>query len=118
MADVAIRDYRSSDAENVNRLAVTAFGQFRDEYQHWPAMLAGLSRMASLSATGEIIVAECESRIVGAVAYFAPNVPKASFFDQSWPIIRMLVVYPTERGEGLGHKLTSACIARAQRDRA
>jgi GNAT superfamily N-acetyltransferase len=118
MADVAIRDYRSADAEDVNRIAVTAFGQFRDEYQDWPAMLAGLSKTASLSATGEIIVAECEGRIVGAVAYFAPNVPKASFFDQGWPIIRMLVVDPTERGKGLGHKLTSECIARAQRDRA
>ena len=52
MADsVRIRDYRSSDADDVNRIAVAAFGQFRDHYQDWPAMLAGLSKTSSLSAT-------------------------------------------------------------------
>jgi GNAT superfamily N-acetyltransferase len=118
MTDIAqIRDFRSSDAEDVNRIAVTAFGQFSGDYQDWPAMHAGLSRTASLSATGEVIVAECQSRIVGAVAYFGPHVEKAAFFDRSWPIIRMLVVDPTQRGKGLGHRLTSECIARARRDR-
>jgi GNAT superfamily N-acetyltransferase len=117
MSDVVqIRDYRSSDADDVNRIAVAAFGQFRDEYQDWPAMLAGLSRTASLGATGELIVAESENRMVGAVAYFGPHIEKAHFFDKSWPIIRMLVVDPTKRGKGLGHALTSECIKRAQRD--
>jgi GNAT superfamily N-acetyltransferase len=118
MADIAlIRDYRSSDAEDVNRLAVKAFDQFHVEYEDWPAMLAGLSRTASLSATGELVVAEWRGHIVGAVAYFGPHAAKAAFFDQSWPIIRMLVVDPRQRGNGIGRKLTSECIAKAQRDR-
>jgi GNAT superfamily N-acetyltransferase len=118
MSDVVhIRDYQSSDADDVNRIAVAAFGQFRDQYQDWPAMLAGLSRTSSLGATGELIVAEASERIVGAVAYFGPHIEKAPFFDKSWPIIRMLVVDPAERGKGLGHRLTSECIKRAERDR-
>jgi len=69
MADsVRIRDYRSSDADDVNRIAVAAFGQFRDHYQDWPAMLAGLSKTSSLSATGEVIVAAYHDRLAGAVA--------------------------------------------------
>jgi hypothetical protein len=42
MADISmIRDDQSSDTESLNRIAVAAFGQFRDPYQDWPAMLAG-----------------------------------------------------------------------------
>ena len=114
---VRIRDYRSSDADDVNRIAVTAFGQFRDHYQDWPAMLAGLSRTSSLSDAGEIIVAEYRDRLAGAVAYFGPTAAKAAFFDPAWPIIRMLIVDPVDRGKGLGHALTSECLARAKRDR-
>ena len=116
MSDVVhIRDYRSSDADDVNRLAIVAFSQFRGEYLDWPAMLAGLSRTSTL--TGELIVAEAGERIAGAVAYFGPHIEKAPFFDKSWPIIRMLVVDPAARGKGLGHQLTSECIRRATRDR-
>ena len=112
-----IRDYQNSDAENLNRIAVAAFAQFRERYQDWPAMLAGLSRTSALSATGEVIVAESQDQIAGAVAYFGPNVEKAAFFDQRWPIIRMLVVDPAFRGKGLGLALSTECIARAKRDR-
>jgi GNAT superfamily N-acetyltransferase len=112
-----IRDYENADAEDLNRIAVSAFSQFRARYQDWPAMQASLSKTSALSATGEVIVAELEDRLAGAVAYFGPNVEKAAFFDQRWPIIRMLVVDPAFRGTGLGHALSAECIARAKRDR-
>ena len=116
MTDIRIRDYQSSDADNLNRLAIAAFGQFRDQYDNWPAMLAGLSNTSALGASGEVIIAELQQTFAGAVAYFGPNRPKAPFFDQSWPIIRMLVVDPAFRGKGIGHALTNECIARAKRD--
>ena len=116
MTDIRIRDYERSDAENLNRIAVAAFGQFRDHYQDWPAMLAGLSKTSDLSASGEVIIAELQDAFAGAVAYFGPNRPKAPFFDQSWPIIRMLVVDPAFRGKGIGHALSNDCLARARRD--
>ena len=79
-------------------------------------MLAGLSKTSALSASGEIIIAELEDQFAGAVAYFGPNSQKASFFDQRWPIIRMLVVDPAFRGKGIGRVLSNECIARAKRD--
>ena len=79
-------------------------------------MLAGLSKTSALSASGEIIIAELEDKFAGAVAYFGPNSQKASFFDQRWPIIRMLVVDPAFRGKGIGRVLSNECIARAKRD--
>jgi GNAT superfamily N-acetyltransferase len=114
--DIRVRDYAASDADDLNRIAVAAFSEFRDQYQDWPAMLASLSKTSDLSTSGEIIVVECQSRLAGAVAYFGPNRPKAAFFDQRWPIIRMLVVDPALRGNGLGRILSTECVARAKRD--
>ena len=116
MTDIRIRDYEHADAEDLNRIAVSAFGQFRDHYTDWPAMRAGLSKTSDLSASGEVIVAEFQGQLAGSVAYFGPDSPKAAFFDQRWPIIRMLVVDPAFRGKGLGRVLSMECIARAKRD--
>ncbi|MBR1213809.1 GNAT family N-acetyltransferase [Bradyrhizobium sp. JYMT SZCCT0180] len=116
MTDILIRDYEGSDADNLNRTAAAAFGQFRDHYNDWPAMLAGLSKTPALGTTGEVIIAELQDKFAGAVAYFGPDRPKAAFFDQSWPIIRMLIVDPAFRGRGIGHALSNECIARAKRD--
>jgi GNAT superfamily N-acetyltransferase len=116
MAEIRLRDYESADAEDLNRIAVSAFDQFRDHYGDWPAMLAGLSNTSDLSASGEVIIAELQNKFAGAVAYFGPNSQKAAFFDQRWPIIRMLVVDPAFRGKGVGRALSDECIARAKRD--
>ena len=121
MAEIRLRDYQRADAENLNRIAVSAFDQFRDHYDDWPAMRAGLLKTSALAASGEVIIAELQTaelqnKIAGAVAYFGPNSPKAAFFDQRWPIIRMLVVDPAFRGKGIGRALSDACIARARRD--
>ncbi|OAF06037.1 GNAT family N-acetyltransferase [Bradyrhizobium centrolobii] len=112
-----LRDYQPTDAEAVGRVALAAFTQFAPHYSDWPAMANNVSRMAELSRTGEIIVAEDDGRVVGAVAYVGPNKPKAAFFDPAWPIIRMLVVDPSTRGKGLGRQLTEECLRRAERDR-
>src|SRR5438105_10740391 len=118
MADATIRDYRASDAEELNRIAVAAFSQFQDSYEDWPAMRAIVSKASSLSEIGEVIIAESEGRLAGGVAYFGPDVAKAPFFDPAWLVIRMLVVDPDCRGKGIGRSLTDECIARAQRDHA
>jgi GNAT superfamily N-acetyltransferase len=116
MNGITIRDYESADEQGLNRIAVSAFGQFRDHYHDWPAMRARVSKASELNAGGEGIVAEFQNQIAGAVSYFGPNIQKAPFFDQGWPIMRMLVVDPAFRGKGLGHALSTQCIARAKRD--
>ena len=116
MTDIKIRDYENSDAEYLNRIAVAAFDQYRDQYLDWPTMRAGLSKTSALSATGEVIVVECQGQLAASVAYFGPDSPKAAFFDQGWPVIRMLEVDPAFRGKGLGRVLSMECITRARRD--
>jgi ribosomal protein S18 acetylase RimI-like enzyme len=111
-----LRDFRPADAPQVNRVALAAFGQFRAHYSDWPAMAASVARMATLAEHGELIVAERDDRIIGAVAYVAPGRPKPSCFDAAWPVIRMLVVDPGHRGLGAGRALTEDCLSRARRD--
>jgi ribosomal protein S18 acetylase RimI-like enzyme len=112
-----LRDFRAADAPQVNRVALAAFEQFKTHYSDWPAMAAALARTAMLAENGEIMLAECEDKIIGAVTYVPPGCPKPSYFDVAWPIIRMLVVDPDHRGLGAGRALTEACLARARRDR-
>ena len=112
-----LRDYVPADAEPLGKVALDAFEQFRTSYSNWPAMADGVSRMSSLSKTGEIIVAEEQGQIIGGVTYVGPNQPKAPYFDATWPIIRMLVVKPAARGKGLGRLLTEECVRRARRDK-
>lgn len=111
-----VRDFTPDDAPRVDRIAVAAFEQFSEHYSDWPAMKTSLGRMSGFAATGEMIVAEQDGRVAGAVVYVGPHRRKPAFFEQAWPIIRMLVVDPQSRGGGLGRALSEACIARALRD--
>jgi GNAT superfamily N-acetyltransferase len=118
MMHANIRDYQVADAQALNSVALAAFMQFKDDYSDWPAMAANVSGMSDLASNGEIVLVEVDGRVVGGVAYVPGGRPEASFFDQSWPIIRMLVVDPASRGRGLGRLLTEECIRRARRDQA
>jgi ribosomal protein S18 acetylase RimI-like enzyme len=118
MTEATIRDYRTSDADSFNRIAIAAFSQFQHSYEDWPAMRTIVSKASALSDAGEVVIAESDGRLVGGVAYVGPHVAKAPFFEQAWPVIRMLVVEPDCRGKGIGRALTDQCMARAQRDRA
>jgi ribosomal protein S18 acetylase RimI-like enzyme len=112
-----LRDFREGDAAQVVAVALAAFDEFRTHYADWPAMAASLSNLPRLAESGEIVVAEAGEQIAGAVAYIAPSQPKAAYFQPEWPVIRMLVVDPAHRGEGIGRALTEECLARARRDR-
>ena len=64
----SIREYLPNDSAQVNALAVRAFEQFKNLYQDWRAFRAKIGNMSALADVGEVIVAEIEGRIVGAVA--------------------------------------------------
>jgi len=113
-----IRDYQQADARHVNALALRAFEQFKDAYDDWPIFQAKISEMSSLATSGEIVVAEVDGQVVGAVAYLGPGVPKGELFRPEWAIMRMLVVDPDYRGMGIGRALAEECLHRARRDKA
>ena len=111
-----MRDFAAADGAQVDALGVAAFEAYRDAYSDWPAFRARIATMSALAESGEIIVAERDGRIAGAVAYIGPGKPKSEIFLSEWPIMRMLVVAPEAQGNGVGRMLARECIRRAQRD--
>ena len=113
---VTIRDFQQPDGDAVNRIARAAFAQYENDYDGWDAFIEAIGRMADLAACGEIVVADDDGEIVGAVAYFRPGAGDHPIFPPEWSVIRMLVVTPGQRGRGIGRMLVAACIERAIRD--
>ena len=117
-ATPALRDYRDADATALNRIALTAFEPFAPHYADWPTLAAKIARLSELQDNGELVVAEHGAELVGGVAYIPPGQPKAAFFEPDWAVIRMLVVAPAARGQGIGRALAEDCLRRARRDAA
>ena len=113
---IRIRNYDDADASRINDVASRAFDQFKDAYDDWPGFRERIASMSALAWSGEIIVAQQDGLIVGAVAYIGPGKPKANYFCADWPIMRMLVVLPEARGHGVGRALAMECFNRAKRD--
>jgi ribosomal protein S18 acetylase RimI-like enzyme len=111
-----LRDFRPTDVDAVNRVALAAFRQFSDAFADWPAVERNVRDTASPTPVGELIVATVGAEVAGAVTYVGPGLPKRDFFPVEWPIVRMLVVSPDHRGLGIGRALTEECVRRAERD--
>jgi ribosomal protein S18 acetylase RimI-like enzyme len=109
-----VRPYVEADREAVNAVARAAFAQYAGDYADWPTFIEGIGRMAELADAADVLVAEQDGAIAGAVAHVGPGGPRAAFFPPEWSVIRMLVVDPARRGQGAGRALVAGCLALAR----
>lgn len=111
-----LRAYCCEDEGQLNTLALEAFREYEYAFKDWEGFCGKIARMSCLSEHHEIIVAEAGNRLVGAVAYMPPYVPKAQYYRPEWAVMRMLVVAPQMRGRGIARTLSEMCMLRALRD--
>ncbi|MFC5550383.1 GNAT family N-acetyltransferase [Massilia aerilata] len=109
-----VRACVEADREAVNAVARAAFAQYSRDYDDWPSFIEGIGRMAELAANADLLVAERDGAIAGAVAHLGPGRPRADFFPGEWSVIRMLVVDPARRGQGAGRALVAGCLRLAK----
>jgi ribosomal protein S18 acetylase RimI-like enzyme len=107
---IVIRPYAPRDRDAVNAVARAAFAQYSEDYEDWPSFIEGIGRMADLALDADVLVAEQDGMIVGAVAHVGPGQPRSAIFPPEWSVIRMLVVDPGGRGQGVGRKLVAGCL--------
>lgn len=115
LAGCVVRPYGPGDREAVNRVARAAFAEYEGEYEGWPCFIDGIGRMADLAHGGELLVAVAGGAVAGAVVHVPPGAARSPVFPADWSVIRMLVVAPACRGQGIGRALVAACLRAAQR---
>jgi ribosomal protein S18 acetylase RimI-like enzyme len=119
MSTFQLRAFKPGDAEAVNAVVASAYGDFKAVIPQWADFSRGFDQLTAQAENSEVIVAERDDGVLlGAVGYVGPGQPKRDFFDPSWPVVRWLSVLPQARGLGLGQGLVQECICRAQRDQA
>ncbi|SFI42628.1 Acetyltransferase (GNAT) family protein [Collimonas sp. OK307] len=113
---VRIRNFDPIERDSVDAVVRGAWTELIDLMPQGDQLAARLGSLTEHADQSEIIVAELNSQIVGAVGYVGAHQPKPGFFQADWPMVRMLSVAPGYRGLGLGKQLLEECVARAKRD--
>lgn len=110
---IVIRRFEARDRDGINAVARAAFAQYEAHYDEWPAFIGRIARMADLAGDGDLLVAERDGVVVGGVLHVPPGRPRSAIFPLAWSAIRMLVVAPDARGQGVGRRLMVACLLHA-----
>jgi ribosomal protein S18 acetylase RimI-like enzyme len=113
---LVVRTARESERAAADRVASRAFGEYEREFPDWIPILRDKRPMTQLAMDGELVVAEEDGVIMGAVGYLAPGRSKESVFRSDWAVLRMMAVDPAHRGKGLARILADECARRARRD--
>jgi GNAT superfamily N-acetyltransferase len=119
MNNLRIRDARDTDRDATQSVTLSA-------YEQYAPLMAGLWEFyrANILATladvnpAEQIVAETDDGIVGTVLLYPAGTkfhgPDGTLVNLTLPEIRLLVVAPTARGQGIATALMQECVRRAR----
>ncbi|OGO39706.1 MAG: hypothetical protein A2147_05860 [Chloroflexi bacterium RBG_16_57_8] len=79
----------------------------------WKSYLGDIMDVRGRLAESDLIVAELDGRLVGAVTLYLNGSPSLEW-PNGWAGVRLLGVDPAYRGRGIGHRLMGECIRRCR----
>lgn len=111
-----VRHARAEELARADRVACRAYAEYEREFPEWgPYLRRGLP-MTELAREAQVLVAEFDGAIAGAVGYVAPHREKHAAFPREWAALRFMAVDPDYRGKGVARALAGECVRLARGD--
>ena len=113
---ICIRKIKPHEHSSVNSVAMDAFEEFKADFSEWDQVSKRLRGFAANYSNHTISVADKDGEIVGAVAYTSGIAARPDHFPKGCPIISVLAVKPSYRGQGIGSRLLEVCLSKAKKE--
>ncbi len=112
-----VRDASLGELDEVSAVNIAAYSEYAASFSRevWEAYASNVANVRERLGESELIVAERNGTIIGAVTFY----PDASLSAvEGWPPgysgIRLLAVRPEARGRGVARALMSECLRRSR----
>lgn len=113
---VQVRQARPEDLARADRVACRAYAEYEREFPEWIPYLRRGVPMTELAREAQVLVAELDGAIAGAVGYVAPHWAKHAAFPREWAALRFMAVDPDHRRKGVARALAGECVRLAKSD--
>jgi GNAT superfamily N-acetyltransferase len=127
MPELSVRAAGDQEFEPARGVLRAAYAEYESVFPaaNWVPYLQDILDLEGRADESQLLIAEILGQVVGCVSYFPPG-SKAAYpsdsFSERWPgdwsAIRLLAVDPQQRGNGVGRRLTDACVDQARHDNA
>ena len=111
-----VRSAQPGDMATADRIACRAYAEYEKDFPEWVPFLRRGLPMTELAREAQVLVAEVDGAIAGAVGYVAPHREKHAVFPREWAALRFMAVDPGRRRQGVARSLAEECICLAKRD--
>ena len=115
--DLIIRNAQPDELDEVSLLLKDAYQQYEDFIppERWKNYLEDIMDVRSRLTESDLIIAELEHRLVGAVTlYLNGSLTFPETWPAGWAVVRLLAVHPDCRSQGIGRALMEECIRRCR----
>ncbi|MDN4524019.1 GNAT family N-acetyltransferase [Fictibacillus fluitans] len=115
---LVVRTAKESEFEFLQEQRIKAYSQYEKDVPaaHLEVLIKAISADVSMEQEAEYLVAEWNGEVAGSIVVFPPESDAYGGLTDisTLPEIRMLVVEPSFRKQGIGKALVEECLARTK----